>query len=302
MSKLAIVFAGQGAQAVGMGKDLYTDFQCVRKIFDICPEIRDIAFNGPKEKLDMTINTQPAVFLADLACAAVLAEKGIKADGVAGFSLGEVAAVNYAGMMTTEQAFDFVRNRAKAMQTCTEKNKGGMCAVLKLEAHEVEEICKKVLKTYPVNYNAPGQVVVAYDKSSEEALEKAIVDAGGRCMKLAVSGAFHSPLMNEASEAMAEYLISTDIANPTMPVYSNLTAQVYSSNPKEKLAKQIISPVLWQQTIENMIKDGYDTFIEAGPGKTLTGLIKKINPNVKTQNITDTQSLEKILETITTAN
>ncbi|MCL2248267.1 MAG: ACP S-malonyltransferase [Oscillospiraceae bacterium] len=282
MSKLAIVFAGQGAQAVGMGKDLYSNFESARKIYDLCPEIRDIAFNGPKEDLDITINTQPAVFLTDLACAAVLTEKGIKADGVAGFSLGEVAAVSYAGLMTTEQAFEFVRNRAKAMQTCTEKNKGGMCAVLKLEVNAVEEICKKIPKTYPVNYNAPGQVVVAYDKSSEEELEKAIADAGGRCMKLAVSGAFHSPLMNEASEAMEKYLSNIEMAEPIMPVYSNLTAQVYT-NPKEQLAKQINSPVLWQQTIENMIKDGYDTFIEAGPGKTLTGLIKKINPSVKTQ-------------------
>jgi len=301
MSRLAIVFAGQGAQAVGMGSDLYSNFESARKIYDLCPEVRDIAFNGPKEDLDITINTQPAVFLTDLACAAVLTEKGIKADGVAGFSLGEVAAVSYAGLMTTEQAFEFVRNRAKAMQTCTEKNKGGMCAVLKLETNAVEEICKKIPKTYPVNYNAPGQVVVAYDKSSEEALEKAIVDAGGRCMKLPVSGAFHSPLMNEASEAMANYLSNIDMAEPIIPVYSNLTAQVYT-NPKEQPAKQINSPVLWQQTIENMIKDGYDTFIEAGPGKTLTGLIKKIDPTVKTQNITDTQSLEKILESMNTAN
>jgi [acyl-carrier-protein] S-malonyltransferase len=298
MSKQAIVFAGQGAQAVGMGSDLYSNFESARKIYDLCPEIRDIAFNGPKEDLDITINTQPAVFLTDMACAAVLTEKGIKADGVAGFSLGEVAAVSYAGLMTTEQAFEFVRNRAKAMQTCTEKNKGGMCAVLKLEVSAVEEICKKIPKTYPVNYNAPGQVVVAYDKGSEEALEKAIVDAGGRCVKLPVSGAFHSPLMNEASEAMANYLSNIEVAEPIIPIYSNLTAQV-DTNPKEKLTKQINNPVLWQQTIENMIKDGYDTFIEAGPGKTLTGLIKKIDGAVKAQNITDTQSLEKILETIT---
>jgi len=295
MSKIAFVFAGQGAQAVGMGKDLYEQFDSVKELFDMSPEIRDLCFNGPKEQLDITINTQPAVFLTDMACVAALTGKGIAADGVAGFSLGEIPAACYAGLMSPSQAFAFVQHRANAMHECTQKRKGNMFAILKLPAEKVEEICNSLDEAYPVNYNSPGQTVVACAESTVSALEQAIADSVGKLMKLAVSGAFHSPFMDDASASAASYLENEKLGAMRIPLYSNLTAQPYDA-VKESLAEQINHPVLWQKTIENMVDDGFDTFVEVGPGKTLTGLIKKINPEVRVFNVSDISTLEKTVK------
>ena len=304
MGKIAFVFAGQGAQAIGMGQDLCEQFDSVKELFDMSTEIRDLCFNGPKEQLDITQNTQPAVFLTDLACATILSEKGIKAEGVAGFSLGEIPAACYAGLMSTKQAFSLVKHRANAMQECASKRKGTMFAVLKLSNEKVEEICTSLKEAYPVNYNSPGQIVVACAQDTAEELEKAITEHGGRSIKLAVSGAFHSPLMDAASESLEAYLEKESIEETHIPIYSNVTAMTYeksNANPKELLKKQVNHPVLWQKTIENMIKDGFDTFIEVGPGKTLSGLIKKINPEVSIHNVSDIPSLEKTAEELKNA-
>jgi len=304
MSKIAFVFAGQGAQTIGMGQDLYENFDSVKELYDMSPEIRDLCFTGTKEELDITINTQPAVFLTDLVCAKVLSEKGINADGVAGFSLGEVSAACYAGLMTPVQAYNFVRHRAKVMHDCAQKNKGTMFAVLKLSDEKVRDICNSLTEAYPVNFNSPGQVVVACAEKTAEELQKAVVEHGGKAMKLAVSGAFHSPFMDEASESIGIHIEYEELGKLQIPLYSNTTAQEYtdsSINSKDLLKKQVNNPVLWQKIIENMIDDGFNIFIEVGPGKTLTGLIKKINPNVQTHNVSDIPSLEKTIEELKNA-
>jgi len=295
MGKIAFVFAGQGSQTVGMGKDLYERFSCAKKVFDISYDIRDLCFNGPKEQLDITINTQPAVFLTDLACAAVLSEQGIKADAAAGFSLGEIPAACYAGLMNPSQAYAFVQHRAKAMHRCALKSSGCMFAVLKLSAEQTEKICALIPGVYPVNYNSPEQTVVACSEGAAEGLQKAVSESGGKSIKLAASGAFHSVYMDEASESVAAYLNKETLGVTHIPLYSNVTAGKYGPS-KELLSKQVNHPVMWQKTVENMVGDGFDTFIEVGPGKTLTGLIRKINPDVLTYNVSDVQSLEKTTE------
>lgn len=278
-----------------MGKDLYMRFDRVKALFDMADAkrngIKDLCFNGPKDQLELTANTQPCLFLTDLACAEALAEKGIAADGVAGFSFGEIPAACYAGLMGKSQAFDFVCYRANAMQQCAEKYPGAMFAVLKLTEVQVQSICAALEQAYPVNYNCPGQTVVACAESTAAALQRAVAEHGGKAIKLAVSGAFHSPFMNEAGESIAAYLDKEQLGDMRIPLYANLTARIYD-HPKKLLSRQVNHPVLWQKTIEHMTADGYDHFIEVGPGKTLSGLIKKINADVLVYNVFDVESLE----------
>jgi len=300
MGKIAFVFAGQGAQSIGMGRDLYDNFDSARRLLEQSKPIQNLCFNGPKEQLDRTINTQPALFLVDLACSAALAEQGVTAAGAAGFSLGEIPAACFSGLMELSQAFDFVCHRARVMQECSERHKGSMFAVVKLSSNQVERICRMIPQTYPVNYNCPGQTVVACAEKSAAPLQKAVLESGGQAIKLTVGGAFHSPFMDTASESIAAYLENESLSKTHIPLYSNVTAELYD-NPKELLAKQVNHPVLWQNTIENMITDGFDPFIEVGPGKTLSGLIKKINSDVRVYTVSDIPSLKTTVKELENA-
>lgn len=281
-----------------MGRDLYERFPTAKAVMDLLPQrLQQIMFDGPAEELNKTANTQPCLFGVDLACAKLLKENGVMADAVAGFSLGEIPALAYSGLMTEEEAFDFVCLRGASMQACGEKRKGTMFAVLKLPAAEIETVCEFVQDAYPVNYNCPGQTVVACGEESADALLLAISKIGGKAIPLAVSGAFHSPLMDEAAAEIEVYLSDKTFGQMKVPLYSNVTAQIYS-DPKILPALQVKRPVLWQKTIENMIENGIDTFIEVGPGKTLSGLIKKISADVKTLNVCDISSLENTLSEV----
>ncbi|MBQ2279046.1 MAG: ACP S-malonyltransferase [Clostridia bacterium] len=299
MSKIAFVFAGQGAQYPGMGQNLCENFRSVKELYDAAdahrPGTSGQSFSGTEAELKQTINTQPCVFLADLAAALALEESGIHADLCAGFSLGELAALACSGVFTHTDAFAAVCERAKCMEKASKEMDGepAMAAVMKITAEEVEELCRGIDGIYPVNYNSPGQTAVSGTKAGLEAFcEKA---KGVRVMPIPVSGAFHSPYMAQASAEFENTLKKITINKPSVPVYANLTGEPYPEDVVSCLAAQMKSPVRWQTTIERMIADGADIFIECGPGKTLAGLIRRIDKNVKVYSVQDTDSLNAVL-------
>jgi len=294
----ALVFSGQGAQYPGMGKELYDNSPAAKAVFDMAESIRPgtikQCFEGTKEELSVTINTQPCVFITDLAAAAAVAEKGVKIDCVAGFSLGEIAAIAFAGMLSYEDAFRLVCKRAELMDKAARENPGAMAAVMKISPEQVEEICSQFEKAYPVNYNSPAQTVVAASQEEIDDLCDKVKAVKGKAVKLAVSGAFHSPFMNTAADGLGEYLKDVDLKEPTIPIYANATAEPYKDDYKMLVSAQVNHPVKWQKSVENMISNGVDTFIEVGVGKTLTGLIKKINADVKAVNIENKEGLDTL--------
>ncbi len=300
MGKIAFVLSGQGAQYPGMGKELFDCSPAARAVFEAADSVREKTslqcFEGTKEELSITKNTQPCVFAVDLAAARAALEAGIKPDFVAGFSLGEIAAIAFGGMMSDKDAFSLVCKRAELMNDAAEKNKGAMAAVLKLTPETVEEICSGFEKAWPVNYNSPAQTVVAAQESELDALCAAVKEHKGKAVPLAVSGAFHSPFMESASDGLAQYLSDKELKEPNIPVFANATARPYEGDYKSLITAQVKSPVLWQKTIENLASLGVDTFIECGPGKTLTGLIKKINAELCAFKLENKEDLEAIKE------
>jgi [acyl-carrier-protein] S-malonyltransferase len=293
---IALVFSGQGAQYSGMGQSLAQCSPAAQEIFQMAERIRpgttQQCFTGTKEELTETKNTQPCMFCVELAAAAALREQGIEADALAGFSLGEIAALAWSGAVSLEEGFRLVTRRGELMQQASEEAESGMIAVMKLAPEQVEEICGQFNRVYPVNYNCPGQIVVSGAAEEMDGVKEAVKAAKGRAVPLAVRGAFHSPFMASAAEGLQETLKDYTFQEPRVPLYSNYTAQPYEGDFRQLLSKQVVSPVRWQTIVENLIAAGVDTFIEVGPGKTLCGLIQKTSKEVRTFHVEDEDTLK----------
>lgn len=286
MGKIAFVFAGQGAQHIGMGRDLYESSPAVRTLFDEaeqhCPGTLSRMFEGNAETLKQTEVTQPCLYLADLAAAAALREAGVQPDAAAGFSLGEIPALAYAGAFSEADGFILACERGKAMGKASRENPASMAAVLKLANEQVESLCTEFEDVYPVNYNCPGQLVISARTDRMAPFCDAVKAAGGRALPLNVSGGFHSPFMRSAAREFGAFLAKADVHTPRLPAYSNVTAELYGDDVKSLLEKQICSPVRWEEIIRRMAAEGFDTFVECGPGATLCKLIAKILPDART--------------------
>ena len=288
--KTAYIFPGQGAQFVGMGKDLYENNEEAKALFEKANEIlgfriTDLMFNGTEEDLKQTKVTQPAIFLHSVILAKSLGDE-FKPDMVAGHSLGEFSALVAAGALSFEEGLKLVAKRAQAMQKACEARPSTMAAVLALPDEKVEEICAEIDDIVaPANYNCPGQLVISgTNEGIEKACEKLLAAGAKRALKLKVGGAFHSPLMQPAQEELAEAIEAAEFKTPVCPVYQNVDAKPHTDPKeiKENLIKQLTAPVKWTQDVEAMIADGAEVFVELGPGAVLQGLVKKINKEVST--------------------
>jgi [acyl-carrier-protein] S-malonyltransferase len=305
MGKIAFVFSGQGAQYAGMGKSFYENNGTVRELFDMAESYRkgtlEQCFAGDDETLKNTKNTQPCLYLADIAAAITLHENGIVPDAVAGFSLGELPALSFSKAFSYIDGFKIACKRGELMSAESEKTPSSLMAVLKLENHKVEELCKKYTKVFPVNYNSPGQLVVAGLKEELELFKKDVSEAGGKAMPLSVSGGFHSPFMEGASKKFGTYLKRVKIDMPVLTAYSNVTASPYGDDVKSLLVKQLTNPVRWDTIITDMVSNGYDTFIETGAGNVLQKLIKRIAPEVKAYSVDNMESAMALVKELKSA-
>lgn len=290
-----------------MGKELYDTSSGAKGVFDMADSLRPgtsaQCFTGTQEELSQTVNTQPCIFCTDLAAAHALAEHGLACQAVAGFSLGEIAAIAYAGLLAESDAFKLVCRRAELMADAGKELKSIMAAVLKLENTKVEELAAKYGHIYPVNYNCPGQLVVSGIPEEMESFKADVKAAGGRYLQLPVSGGFHSPFMARAADEFAKELSKYSFKIGNIDIYSNYTSKKYGemSQVQELLTQQIKSPVRWQNLIENMIKDGFDTFVECGPGHTLSGFVAKIDSSVRIFNVENSQDAAKVAEEVKNA-
>ena len=305
MSKIAFIFPGQGAQACGMGQDFYEQTETGKRIFDKATQL--MGFSMPQlcfeenDRLDITEYTQAAMVTASIAMMRVLEENGIKPDVAAGLSLGEYCALAAAGVMSDEDAIRTVRQRGILMQEAVPVGEGAMAAILALDAAAIEEVTGAMEGVWIANYNCPGQIVISGEKAAvEEACEKLKAAGAKRAVMLNVSGPFHSGMLTAAGEKLGQVLSRVELHEPRIPYVANVTAQYVKSaaEVKELLTRQVSSSVRWQQSVEAMIGDGVDTFIEIGPGKTLAGFMRKISRDVKTLNVEKLEDIGKAAEAL----
>lgn len=309
MSKVAFIFPGQGAQYIGMAKDFYEQRPQCKEVFEIATKelginMMDLCFEE-NENLNKTEYTQAAMLTACISILRAVEETGVKADMTAGLSLGEYSALVANGTLSFEDAVKIVRKRGCFMEHEVPDGKGTMAAVLGLDANKIELICEETTKEMgnpvePANYNCPGQIVISGEKNAVLEANKRLSEAGAkRVLELNVSGPFHSSMLKGAGDKLAEVLNEVEFKKSQMPYVTNVTAQVITSETedseiKKLLEKQVSSPVKWQQSIECMIKEGIDTFIEIGPGRTLSGFLKKIDRSKTVVNIEKIEDLEKL--------
>lgn len=284
MGRIAFVFSGQGDQHPGMGKALAGREPAAADVFELCERLRPgtlrQCFEGTAEELKETVNTQPCLFAMELAAARVLLERGIRPEAAAGFSLGELTAAAVSGLVDDETGFRLVCRRGELMQEAAKKQETFMAAVVRLTREQVEELCGGYDGIYPVNYNCPGQITVSGLASLMPDFLAGVKAAGGRGIPLQVGGAFHSPFMEEAAQTFGKELSRVDLRTPSIRLYSGMTALPYTSDAAGLLSRQICSPIQWESTVHRMLQDGIDTFLEIGPGRTLTNMIKKIDTGV----------------------
>ncbi len=309
MGKTAFLFPGQGAQYIGMGKQIAEEYKSARIIFEQASEalgfdMEKLVFEGEEETLKITENTQPAIVTASVACLQPLLERGIRPDYTAGLSLGEYSAHVASGTMNFKTAVSLVRKRGKYMQEAVPLGLGTMAAILGLSAEDVVECCKEASAVgivEPANFNCPGQISIAGEiKAVEKAMELCTAKGAKRAILLAVSAPFHCSMLKPAGEKLAAELQNVQLGEIQIPLVANTTAGIVKSaeEAKELLIRQVSSPVLWEDSVKRMLEDGVDTFVEIGPGKVLSVFVKKISKEARTFNIEDLDSLGKTLEGI----
>lgn len=308
MSKVAFIFPGQGAQYVGMGRELAGQVPSVARRFEQMNELlgfdlKALCWEGPEEELKKTANQQPAILAFSVACLDLLTEQGIQPDVVAGLSLGEYSALVAAGVLTFEEAVPLVRKRGTYMQESVPVGMGGMAAILGMDKATLEQLCAQAsaetgLHVEGANYNCPGQIVVSGHTEAVARLMELASDGGGKAVKLSVTAPFHSKLLVRAGELLAEALEEVSLREARVPVVANVTADYVTEAGaiRSLLIEQVSRPVRWEESIRRMIADGVDTFLEVGPSRTLSGFLKKIDRSVRVFNIEDAQTLGKVLD------
>lgn len=301
--KIAFVFPGQGSQYVGMGKDLWNNFGDVRLLYEEASDtlkydVGKLSFEGPHDELNKTFRTQPCILTASIAAYRALLSRGITPYVVAGHSLGEYSAIVTAGVLSFQEALQLTEKRGIFMQEAVPEDEGLMASITGLDRNKVDDICLSVESGYvsPANYNAPGHIVIAGEKKGvEEAMKLAKTAGAKRVLALAVSAPSHCTLMVDASNRLAELLKTIEFRDPAVPIVNNADALFLTSSEKIKLSliKQLNSPLLWEDSIKNLSDTGINAFIEVGPGKILSALIKRIESSARILNVEDLSSLNK---------